>query len=222
MDYETFINITDKLDKFKIVNVEGDNKCFYSAVINEMIHRSDISCLKNPVTFINKRTFRSKNSVENFPIIDLDFIEKARIALELKTIAWLSNHRDDVFPDLGITIRELVEMTHEIPFDLYIRRDIDSEPLWGGLAEQVALANLYNVPIHIYRSVRLNKKTGKINEGIIKTSNVPNKDVRFQHTQTILPFKKQSNKKLNSLPFYLLWKRYSDKTDHYMSLLETD
>ena len=57
MDYETFLNITDKLDKFKIINVEGDNKCFYSAIINEMIHRSDIACLKNPITFINKKTF---------------------------------------------------------------------------------------------------------------------------------------------------------------------
>ena len=220
MDYETFINTTEKLDKFKIVNVEGDNKCFYSAIINEMLHHSDISSLKNPITFINKRTFRIENCVENFPTIDAGFLEKARIALEVKTISWLSNHRDDIFPELGVKIRELVEMTHEIPFDLYIRRDIEEEPLWGGFAEQVAISNLYNVPIHIYRSVRFNKKMGKINEGIIKSSNIPNKDVRFQPTQTIRPFKSQSNKRLNSLPFYLLWKRYSDKTDHYMSLLE--
>jgi hypothetical protein len=216
MDYETFKNTTKGYDYFKIIDVDSDNKCFYRAVVNEMLHRSDIHSIKHPISLINKRLFRVNNSVDQYPIVDIDFMEKARIALEVKTLSWLNNHRDDFFPELGIKIKEVVEMTHEIPFDLYIRRDIEDEPIWGGLPEQVAISNLYNVPIHIYRPVRFNKTNCKIHEGIIRYNNV-NKDVRFQHAQTINPFKNKSN---NSLPFYLLWKRYSDGSDHYMSLLE--
>jgi hypothetical protein len=179
-----------------------------------MIHRSDINI--NPFSLINKRNFRLNKNIDDYPIVDIDFLEKARIALEVKTLGWLDKHRDDIFPELGIKIKKVVEMTHEIPFDLYIRRDIEEDPIWGGLPEQVAIANLYNVPIHIYRPVRFNKNNSKIYEGIIKHNN-PNKDVRFQHTQSITPFKQKPN---GSLPFYLLWKRYSDGTDHYMTLLE--
>lgn len=215
MDYETFYNSTKDLGYFKIIDVDGDNKCFYRAILNEMLHRSDSSSIKNPMTFVNKRSFRVSNPVEDFPIVDPDFIETARVALEVRTVAWLDKHRDEIFPELGLKIRELVEMTHEMPFDMYIRRDLEEQPIWGGLPEQVAIANLYNVPIHIYRPVRFNKTSCKINEGIIKFSSA-NKDVRFQHAQTISPFKNKSN---GSLPFYLLWKRYSDGSDHYMSLL---
>jgi hypothetical protein len=214
MDYELFKNNTQDQNHFKIIDVDGDNKCFYSAIVNNMLHRSDTT--NNPFSLINKRTFRVCKNSNTYESADIEYLEKARISLEVKTLAWLDKHRDDIFPDLGIKIRELVEMTHEIPFDLYIRRDIDDYPIWGGLPEQVAISNLYNVPIHIYRPVRFNKNNSKIYEGIIKNNN-PNKDVRFQHTQTITPFKQKQN---GSLPFYLLWKRYTDGDDHYMTLLE--
>jgi len=214
MDHELFKKNTLDQNNFKIKDVDGDNKCFYRAIINNMLHRSDVN--SNPFSLINKRYFRLNRNIDITHNVDLEYIEKARIALEVKTLAWLDKHREDLFPELGIKIREVIEMTHEIPFDLYIRRDIEEEPIWGGLPEQVAIANIYNVPIHIYRAVRFNKNNSKIYEGIIKNEH-PNKDVRFQHTQTITPFKQKQH---GSLPFYLLWKRYSDGTDHYMSLLE--
>lgn len=216
MDYELFKKNSLDQNHFKIIDVDADNKCFYSAIINNMLHRSDTT--NNPFSLINKRTFRIYKNSNTYESADIEYLEKARISLEVKTLAWIDRHRDDVFPELGIKIRELVEMTHEIPFDLYIRRDIEEYPIWGGLPEQVAISNLYHVPIHIYRPVRFNKNNSKIYEGVIKNNN-PNKDVRFQHTQTITPFKQKQN---GNLPFNLLWKRYSNGDDHYMTLLEND
>jgi len=215
MNYELFKNSTLEHNSFKIIDVDGDNKCFYRAIVNNMIHRSEITT--NPFTLINKRSFRVVKNVNNDETVDIEYLDKARFSLEIKTLGWLDKHRDEIFPELGIKMREIVEMTHEIPFDLYIRRDIEEYPIWGGLPEQIAISNLYNVSIHIYRPVRFNKNNLKIYEGIIKNSQ-PNKDVRFQHTQTITPFKQKNNL---SLPFHLLWKRYANGDDHYMTLLET-
>lgn len=220
MDYETFIKETVHNDCFKIINVEGDNKCFYHAILNNMLHCSNVDQIKNPVDFIKRKSFRVRNNIEDFPFVSNQFCESARMGLEARTVAWLNSHRNDIYPELGLKISELIEMTHEIPFEHYIRRDFDEYPIWGGLPEQVAIANLYQVPISIYRPVRYNKKTKKICEGIIKID-VPNKDVRFQQVQVIKPFgalAMPTTTKGHPIQFRLLWKRYSDGNDHYMSL----
>lgn len=221
MDYDTFLHETIQRDCFKIINVEGDNKCFYRSVLNNMLHCSHANKIKNPADFIKRKRFHVQNKIEDFPFVSDNFYEKAIHLLEAKTIGWLNTHRNDIYPELGLKISELIEMTHEIPLDQYVRRDFDECPIWGGLPEQIAISNLYGVPVCIYRSVRYNKKANRICEGIIKYD-MPNRDVRFQQIQRILPYVAgEPQSKYTAIPFCLLWKHGRDHNDHYMSLLKS-
>jgi len=214
MNYDTFLHETMHRDCFKIINVEGDNKCFYRSVINNMLHFSDANKIKNPSDFIKRKRFHFQNNIEDFPFVSDPFFEKALHLLESKTISWLNTHRNDIYPDLGLKISELIEITHEIPLDQYVRRDFEECPIWGGLPEQIAISNIYNVPVYIYRSVKYNKKTNRICEGIIK-GDMPNRDARFQQIQRILPYGGETP---SIYSFCLLWKKGRDHNDHYMSL----
>ena len=220
MDYDTFVNETIPPDCFKIINVAGDNKCFYRSVLNNMVHFSNVNQIKNPYDFVKRKRFNVRNNITDFPFVSDNFYEKALLSLESRTICWLNTHRNDIYPELGLKISEMIEMTHEIPFEQYVRRDFQEYPIWGGLPEQIAVSNLYSVPICIYRPVRFNKKTKRICEGIIKLD-VPNKDVRFQQVQCIVPYTGSMQSKGQVIPFCLLWKHGSDKNDHYMSLFNT-
>jgi len=108
MNYELFKNSTLEHNSFKIIDVDGDNKCFYRAIVNNMIHRSEITT--NPFTLINKRSFRVVKNVNNDETVDIEYLDKARFSLEIKTLGWLDKHRDEIFPELGIKMREIVEI----------------------------------------------------------------------------------------------------------------
>lgn len=215
MNYDNFLETTRDVTKFKIEDVPGDNKCFYRAVINCLLFNSDLSTIESPIKFIRKKVFRAVNDPENFAtnLSEMEeFLELSQSLLEMRVLKWIDRNRNMRYGDLGMTIKDLVEMTHEIPLDQYLYRDIDTYPIWGGFPEQIAIAKLYNIPIHVYRAVRFNKIKGKMDEGIIKTK-IANKDVRFKLFQTI------GDVNSKSPGINLLWKRYCTGEDHYMSLL---
>jgi hypothetical protein len=86
--------------------------------------------------------------------------------------------------------------------------------LWAGLLEQIIVSNLFRVPIIILKAY--SKNGGKLCEGIIKNSK-PNKNVKYKVIQIIYPIHS-----IKGLPIYLLWKKYSNGIDHYMSIYLND
>ena len=226
MDYTSFINNTFDNSLFQCEDVLGDNKCFYRSAINSLIWRSDLDKLNTAKMLISSKKFKSKN---NYSLVYDEayspFLEKyndanqfqsdAIVQLENKVIQWVDKNRNKIYEPFGSYIYDIVRMTHDISIDEYINRDAEKSDLWGGLIEQIAIANLYKCPIIIFRPTTYNSRSKKINEGIIK-DNMPNKNVRFQITQILYP-----DKPIN-LPLYLLWKRYGHGMDHYMSLYLKD
>ena len=214
MNYESFLDNTIDFDLFKINNVEGDNKCFYRSVILSLLFNSDLKHLKEPYNMVLKKTFRTYNIIQDFEAIkfDQEYRDRAIYNLENRVISWISKNRHNTDNPVGLSMTDIIQMTHNIDIDSYIKRDYDEFPIWGGLPEQIAVANIYKTPIYIFRSVRFNKKKNRIGEGII-LGEKPNKDSRLQLVQQINP-----NQSINR-PIYLLWKHYSNGDDHYMALL---
>ena len=82
---------------------------------------------------------------------------------------------------------------------------------WGGLPEQIAISEIYNIPIIIISSQKYDLKNNKIVTGKIR-NNKCEKNVRFRVLQIIgkkyIGFKE---------PIFLLWKKHNGN-GHYMSL----
>jgi hypothetical protein len=226
MEYTHYINNTFDNNLFQCDDVIGDNKCFYRSAVNSLIWRSDLDKLNTPKMLISSKKFRTENNynlIYNESYIHnvvkyndtLEFQSDAIIQLENKIIKWVDKNRNKIYEPLGSYVYDIVRMTHDISIDEYVHRSPEKSDLWGGLIEQIAIAYLYKCPIVIFRPTTYNLRSKKINEGIIK-DNIPNKNVRFQITQ-ILHSEKETN-----LPIYLLWKRYGQGMDHYMSLYLKD
>jgi hypothetical protein len=226
MDYITFKNNTLDKSLFQCEDVIGDNKCFYRSTINSLIWRYDLNKLNTSKMLISSKKFKTKNNyslvyddaytpyIEKY-IDPFEFQSDAIIHLENKVIKWVNKNKNRIYKPFGSYIYDIVRMTHDISVEEYVDRNAETSELWGGLIEQIAIANIYKCPIIILRPVSYNSRSKKINEGIIK-GNEPNKNVRFQISQILHPDKEQN------LPLYLLWKRYGHGMDHYMSLYLKD
>jgi hypothetical protein len=213
---EQFINDTYDTSIYKIEDVEADNKCFYSAVLFSLLANSDLNRLAaDPTKIINKSklnyTFDIERIIRQKNFLDKGFVRDTREYIEKRILAWIKRNRETVYPPMCMTIEEIVSLTHDISFDEYISRDINDIPLWGGLVEQIAVSYYYNIEINIWRAVKYNQNTQKINEGIIKNCKT-NKDVRFQLYQKIVP------EKILGKPINLLWKKKDIEGDHYMCM----
>lgn len=226
MEYSHYINNTFDNNLFQCEDVIGDNKCFYRSTVNSLIWRSDLDKLKTAKILISSKKFKSKNDYTS--VYDgaysaylekyndtMEFQSESIIHLENKVIGWIDKNRNKIYEPLGSYVYDIVRMTHDISIDEYVFRTPKTSDLWGGLIEHIAIANLYKCPIVIFRPTTYNIHFNKINEGIIK-DNKPNKNVRFQITQIL-----HSDMETN-LPIYLLWKRYGQGMDHYMSLYLKD
>ena len=152
---------------------------------------------------------------------------------------WLYKNQDKKIDDLGITYKELIEMTHELNMeeynelykyfagdDDYIYQEIGKYKLgikkgkpklkkvklqnrWGGIPEQYAISEILETPIIVYTAQRYNTKTKKIDNGRIR-KNKAEKNVRFRVFQII-------GDKYNKTPITLLWKKVK-QNGHYYSL----
>jgi len=226
MDYTEYINSTFDNNIFQCDDVIGDNKCFYRSIVNMLLWRSNLDKLNSAKKLISSNKFRTLNNYsmiydESYsPYLEkyndgFEFQTEAVTHLENRIIKWVDKNKNNKYEPFGSYIYDIVRMTHDISIEEYINRELKTSDLWGGLIEQIAIANIYKCPIIIFRPTTYNFRSNKINEGIIK-DNLPNKNVRFQITQ-ILHCNKETN-----LPLYLLWKRYGNGIDHYMSLYIKD
>lgn len=213
---EEFIADTHDTNTFKIEDVDADNKCFYNTILFSLLANSDLNRLiADPTKIINKNklnyTFDIERIIRQKNFLDKGFVKDTRDYIEKRILSWIKRNRETIYPPMCMSIEEIVSLTHDISFDEYISRDIDDIPLWGGLVEQIAASNYYNVEINIWRAVKFNQHTQKINEGIIKNCK-SNKDVRFQLYQKIVP------ERIVNKPINILWKKRDLEGDHYMCM----
>jgi hypothetical protein len=224
MNYNSYLQTTLDATLFQCEDVYGDNKCFYRSITNGLVWHSNLNKLYNAKKLISKKSFKIKNNYNDvlngsyFKNMDLyenyiDFQTDSSRLLEIKIKNWISNNRNTVYEPFGSYIYDIVRMTHDMTIEQYL--DTENNDLWGGLVEQIAFANIYKCPIRIFRPITYNTLNNRINEGIIR-DNKPNKNVRYQLAQVINP------SSIKNLPIYLLWKRYKNGTDHYMTLYLKD
>lgn len=140
------------MDEFMIIDVPKDNKCFYTACVIGLISRVDDTLLQTigPEKLIRKRVFHNKPVYSRISIKSPEFIAKCAELLEIRVKNWINRNRNSIYEQVGLTIDDIIQMTHEISLDEYIHRTMNDDPLWGGFAEQIAISALYNLDVCIF------------------------------------------------------------------------
>jgi hypothetical protein len=142
------------MDKFIVIDVPKDNKCFYTACVIGLLSRTDDNVLKTvgPEKLIRKRVFHNKPVYSRISTKSPEFISKCAELLEIRVKNWMNRNRNAIYEQVGLTIDDIIQMTHEISLDEYVHRTINDDPLWGGFAEQIAISALYNMDICIFNT----------------------------------------------------------------------
>jgi hypothetical protein len=215
MNYNEFLERTEDPYKYTILDVPGDNHCFYHSCVLALLHKANFNNIDTPQDFIYSTDFTHQNTEEEVYLLDLDdeYLTHSMLLLETRITEWIHKNSTEIFTQIGLDIATMVQITHGISFEEYIGRDIIQSNLWGGLVEQIAFCNLYGLNLTMYRPVSYNKRYKRINEGVVHITQKANKNVRFQIVQEIEPFTSSTD------TIYLLWKRYNGCIDHYMALL---
>lgn len=215
MNYTEFLERTEDPSKYTILDVPGDNHCFYHSCVLALLHKVNFNNIDTPQDFIYSSDFTHENTEEEIYFLELgdEYLTHSMLLLESRITEWIDKNRDEIFSEIGLDIATMVQITHGLSFDEYVNRDIITSNLWGGLVEQIAFCNLYGLNLTMYRPVSYNKRYNRINEGVVHFNQKTNKNVRFQIVQEITPFKTPND------TIYLLWKRYNGCIDHYMTLL---
>lgn len=216
---------------FQIENVVGDNSCFYRAFSNILNYEmSDISSN----IYRNKKDLSQiyNHNLWGFCGENQELLSKI---IQNKSYQWIINNKDSLHDDLQMSISDLVESTHGIPFEEYekiykfyagdtiIRQVTNSDSKevisssivkerWGGFIEQYALSKIYNCTINIYSALWFDDKTCQYHSGKISKNNKPYKDVVLKLYQTIGKGEHVYN---------LLWKN-TKFGGHYMAMYENN
>ena len=142
------------MDEFTIVDVPKDNKCFYTACVLGLITRTEDNILQMivPEKLIRKRVFHNKPVYSRISIKSPEFIAKCAELLENRVKNWMNRNRNAIYEQVGLTIDDIIQMTHEISLDEYVHRSINDDPIWGGFAEQIAISALYNIDVRIFNA----------------------------------------------------------------------
>jgi hypothetical protein len=137
-----------------------------------------------------------------------------------------------------MSVEDIVELTHEIPFKNYIElykyfagdivitneEDVENkeddtnilDDRWGGYVEQVALSHTFALPVVVLIPQRYDPKKNKIYNGIINR-NKAYKGVRYRISQIV----GQEYLTSDNLPVYLVWKKTANGP-HYLVAYPTD
>jgi hypothetical protein len=135
--------------EFIIVDVPKDNKCFYTACVIGLISRVDEI---RPEKLIRKRVFHNKPVYLRISTKTPEFIAKCAELLEIRVKNWMNRNRNAIYEQVGLTIDDIIQMTHEISLDEYVHRTINDDPIWGGFAEQIAMSALYNTDVCVFNT----------------------------------------------------------------------
>lgn len=142
------------MNEFIVVDVPKDNKCFYTACVLGLITRTEDSILQtiHPEKLIRKRVFHNKPVYSRISTKSPEFIARCAELLEIRVKNWMNRNRNAIYEQVGLTINDIIQMTHEISLDEYVHRSINDDPIWGGFAEQIAISALYNIDVRIFNT----------------------------------------------------------------------
>lgn len=200
---------------FKLENVESDNACFYRAIANGIMNRSE----KNPLKKYSQNLKTQTNLAKE---------------LQMLSYFWLINNKEKIInwnlgdSFLDMPVYQLINLIHDINFETYVNNykyfagdfvlcENDNQisimnNRWGSYIEQVAISHRLKLPIIVFILQKYDDKKEKIVNGRIFNNKTIYKNTRLKLlTITGGEYIKESS------PIYLLWKKTND-CEHYMSL----
>ena len=227
-------------DYFQIEDVNSDNACFFRAIANGLCFRSNYISADDVLKYTKSHYGNHKKPEDLFEHAEWGFSgeEQEKLSRKLQKAAynWINKNKNKIMKwgenDFSCSVSELVEITHSIDIDDYLRSykvfagddlpDVDAMDdmiygdRWGGFIEQVALSHLYSIPIFVLSAHRFDIKKNKIVNGTIYR-NKAYRDVYFKLYQAT-GMEYLSDEKP---PLFILWKKIN-KQPHYMALYTKD
>jgi len=232
---ENFQNKTLSTSLFKVEDVTPDNGCFYRSIANSLNSQSNNPFDLKELKFVKKK----ENEFYNHTDFGLKGTKQTELAKKLQEESrlWLIKNKNNIYKELGITYKDLIENVHNLDIDEYEKfykfwsgdavfqyvafgiyksgknkgqpklKKVYFPDRWGGIPEIIALSNILELPIIVFRPVKLNKHNIEVSGRIIK--NKPEKKCRFKLYQI------SGKKFFNKNAIFLLWRKRSSKGDHY-------
>lgn len=226
---------------FQIEDVNSDNACFFRSLANTFCFRSSYMAANDVSRYAKTQYGNHKKPEDLFEHAEWGYSgeEQEKMARKLQQHAyrWIKKNQDKIIKwdqsGFECSVSDLVQMTHEIDITDYLHsyrvfagddipdnietiHDIIYGDRWGGFIEQVAISNLYQVPIIVLSAHRFDAKKNKIVNGTIYR-NKAYRDVYFKLYQSSgMEFFSDDKP-----PLFLLWKKIN-RQPHYMSLYSHD
>ena len=238
---ERFTTSSIDSELFQIENVADDNACFYRSISNGLLSIVPGNTTEEIIENINIRGFKDIEEVYENALWGVFGDEQDTMSryLQKKAYEWNVKHKNDILDkNIGFTVADYIYNTHTIDISEYISRYkhfageivkqkkdtgktkkdgtkiykiVEIGDRWGGYSEQLALSQVFKLPIIVYTSQKYDIKNNKLVTGKIR-NNKPEKGVRFKLYQTSgLEFLDKSP------PITLLWKK-TNGYGHYMVL----
>ena len=232
---DSFLLDTIDPTKFYIEDVINDNSCFYRAISNSINYSTESTKLNDIKMLKTYGKLKDISLVLQNPEWGYDGKKQEKLArfLQKKSYEWVKNNYMNYLDEYDMDIGTMILLTHEIDIDEYLDRykyfagddiitkisfnnknsekEYELEDRWGGTPEQIALSEIYHVPIIILTSQKYDVKKDKIITGKIR-NNKPEKNVRFKLIQII-----GTEFLCHKPPIFVLWKK-TNNLGHYMSL----
>ena len=223
-----FLENTINPDLFQIDNVENDNACFYRAVANYLyfaLPQESVSTLRKLDTKKWGTVKKIETVMENYGRYSPSQDKLARV-IQKRIVNFIKKHKDHILDETGMSIRNSIELIHDISIDEYLDSyntfagdidilDIDDDisddytiDRWGSIIEQSVISQILECPVIVFNSQKFDNRYNKIVNGKI-LKNKAEKDVRLRLSSI------SGRQFFGKLPIFLLWREYHNN-GHYL------
>lgn len=192
---EQFKHSYEDPSNFDVHDVEGDGACLYRSLSQALFKRLDI-LLDHP---LYDEIFEIVKDDKGCDYLSEHIETEMAVFLQKTLKDWLYNNQNNTMKQLGCTVKDLVETTHEMSMEIYriifgifagnpdyvmVQKDgvhsVKNIPSrWGGCPEQYAFTNIFGFSVKIYDLITMDRR-----KFTIKTANFRHKIKRLRLLQS--------------------------------------
>jgi len=184
---DNFKYTTLSADDFELYNVKGDGACLYRSLAQGLYKQ--LQYLHNhPLFNVIMGIVGEDRMAIDGEFLDEETETELAIFLQRLIKEWLYKRQDNMIKELGLTIRDLIQSTHDMNMDVYrdlyeifageadvikvenddIEKLVEIPNRWGGTPEQYGFSMIFQIGVKIHDLVTLDSRKFTIKEATFR------------------------------------------------------